>query len=65
MIRSEVIHDFVKHMRLQVSPDFFQELTNQYLQAERYVDASVCIMKQRLFDQFDVLELCVKLVDTE
>ena len=64
-LRSEVIHDFVKHMKLKLGADFFERLTRQYLDAGRYVDASVCIMKQRLFTQFDILELCVNLIDAE
>ena len=42
-IRSEVIHDYVKHLKLQVSSDYFFDLTRQYLDASRYVDAATCI----------------------
>lgn len=63
VIRSEVIHDYVKHLRLNVSSSFFLELTRQHLQLGRYVDAATCIMKFGFFDKFDILELCVSLVD--
>ena len=62
-IRSEVIHDYVKYLKLQVSSDYFLQLTNQYLEAGRYVDASTCIVKFGFFDKFDLLELCMNLVD--
>ena len=42
-IRSEVIHDYVKHLKLQVSSEYFFDLTRQYLDASRYVDAATCI----------------------
>ena len=62
-IRSEVIHDYVKHLKLQVSSDYFLDLTRQYLDASRYVDAATCIMKFGFYDKFDILELCINLVD--
>ena len=62
-IRSEVIHDYVKYLKLQVSSDYFLQLTNQYLEAGRFVDASTCIVKFGFFDKFDLLELCMNLVD--
>lgn len=62
-IRSEVIHDYVKHLKLQVSSDYFLDLTRQYLEAGRYVDAATCIQKFGFYDKFDILELCIHLVD--
>lgn len=62
-IRSEVIHDYVKHLKLQVSSDYFLDLTRQYMDASRYVDATTCIMKFGFYDKFDILELCINLVD--
>ena len=62
-IRSEVIHDYVKHLKLQVSSDYFLNLTKQHLDAQRYVDAQTCIMKFGFYDKFDILELCINLVD--
>jgi len=62
-IRSEVIHDYVKHLKLQVSSEYFEGLTRQYLDNQRYVDAATCIMKFSFFDKFDILDLCICLVD--
>jgi len=62
-IRSEVIHDYVKHLKLNVSSDYFFELTRQYLDSSRFVDAATCIQKFGFYDKFDILELCINLVD--
>lgn len=64
-IRPEVIHDFIRHLKLQVSADFYLNLTRQYMESARYVDASVCIIKHRLYPHFDILELCLKLVELD
>ena len=62
-IRSDVIHDYVKHLKLQVSSDYFLELTRLHLEASRYVDAATCIMKFGFYDKFDILDLCINLMD--
>jgi len=62
-IRPELIHDYVKHLKLQVSSDYFENLTKKYLEAQRYVDATVCIVRFSFYDKFDILELCINLVD--
>ena len=62
-IRSELIHDYVKHLKLQVSSDYFENLTKKYLEAQRYVDAATCIVRFSFYDKFDILELCINLVD--
>ena len=31
-VRSEVIHDYVKYLKLQVSSDYFLTLTQQYME---------------------------------
>ena len=62
-IRSDVIHDYVKHLKLNVSSEYFLNLTQQYLESGRYVDAATCIVKFGFQDKFNILELCVNLVD--
>lgn len=62
-IRSEIIHDFVKLLKLQVSSDFFLNLSKSYLENSRYADAAANIMKYKFYDQFDILELCINLVE--
>ena len=62
-MRSELIHDYVKHLKLVVSSDYFENLTRKYLEASRYVDAATCIMRFSFYDKFDILDLCINLVD--
>lgn len=58
-----MIHDYVKHLKLNVSSEYFLNLTRQYLESGRFVDAATCIVKFGFQDKFDILELCVNLVD--
>lgn len=62
-VRPEVIHDYVKAFKLTVNDKYFENLTKMYLEQGRYVDACTCIVKFNFFDQFDLLKLCVQLIE--
>jgi len=64
-IRSELIHDYVKHLKLQVSSDYFENLTQKFLDMQRYVDAANCIVRFSFYDKFNILDLCINLVDIQ
>jgi hypothetical protein len=66
-LRAEVVFDFVKAMQLSdvVNEDYFLKLAQENIENGKFAEAAIIITKFRFFDQFDILQLILDLVDNK